>query len=328
MTTRACTLFGLLTLSIFSLLSCGPRSAERDKLVKNAFEDFNTKEYDSALTRFDKLLAMDSTDEAIWTMRGRTLYMQGKKDEAIISFNRSIELNGKEDNDAYFYRGSAYSLMGELDKALKDVNISINAEPKDTARLIARAGIFLKLKRYEDQIKDCNTIIEMDPNHAEAHYFRGGGYRRLDKWDEALEDYNTAIQLDPNEASYYNDRGYLLTLQKKYLQALEDYKSVINFSRKDEVETLAFAYNNRGFTYHYLGKTEEALADINHSIELYPSNSFAFKNRAVVYISQNKFAEACADLDQALKLGFTTRYGDEVEKLKALHCPTQPTTTE
>lgn len=80
------------------------------------------------------------------------------------------------------------------------------------------------------------------------------------------------------------------------------------------------SYNNRAYNKYKLGDLKGALADVEKSIRLYPTNSYAFRNRALIYIAMKKNANACQDINKALELGFTTMYGDQVEKLKEEHC--------
>jgi hypothetical protein len=62
------------------------------------------------------------------------------------------------------------------------------------------------------------------------------------------------------------------------------------------------------------------MEDVNHSLELYPSNSFAYKNRALIFIALKQYNFACDDLKKAISLGFTEMYGGEVQKLLEKYC--------
>jgi tetratricopeptide (TPR) repeat protein len=69
-----------------------------------------------------------------------------------------------------------------------------------------------------------------------------------------------------------------------------------------------------------LGRTKEALTDVNKSLKLDEANSYAYKNRALIYLEMKDTGKACEDLNKALELGFTEQYGNEVKELKIKHC--------
>lgn len=60
---------------------------------------------------------------------GVQLLEEGRYDEAIVEFNRAIELAPKLAM-AYTNRGSAYINKGELDKAIADCDKAIDLDPK------------------------------------------------------------------------------------------------------------------------------------------------------------------------------------------------------
>lgn len=97
--------------------------------------------------------------------------------------------------------------------------------------------------------------------------------------------------------------------------ALEYNNKVIEL---DKDQPLAF--NNRGYVKYKLNDLKGAMQDVNHSLELYPSNSFAYKNRALIFIALKQMNFACEDLQKAISLGFTSMYGDEVQKLLEKYC--------
>jgi regulator of sirC expression with transglutaminase-like and TPR domain len=62
------------------------------------------------------------------------------------------------------------------------------------------------------------------------------------------------------------------------------------------------------------------MKDINHSLDLLPTNSYAYKNRALVYFDLAEKNKGCADLEKAIELGYTKQYGNKVEKLNNEKC--------
>ena len=54
---------------------------------------------------------------------------------------------------------------------------------------------------------------------------------------------------------------------------------------------------------------------INKSLDIDPSYSYAYKNKAKILIALNKKEEAIDNLEKSLELGYSEDYDDEVETL-------------
>jgi len=67
-------------------------------------------------------------------------------------------------------------------------------------------------------------------------------------------------------------------------------------------QMLAFAYNDRAWAYHQLGKDDDALRDVNMAILLAPNNAAVIETRAEIYEKTGKKDQAVADYRAALKL--------------------------
>lgn len=65
---------------------------------------------------------------------------------------------------------------------------------------------------------------------------------------------------------------------------------------------LAFAFNNRAWASHQLGKDDDALRDANMAILLAPNNAAVIETRAEIYEKLGKHDQAVADYRAALKL--------------------------
>jgi len=67
-------------------------------------------------------------------------------------------------------------------------------------------------------------------------------------------------------------------------------------------EMLVFAYNNRAWAYHTLGKDEDGLRDVDMALILAPKNPAVIETRAEIYEKLGKLDEAIADYRAALQL--------------------------
>lgn len=142
---------------------------------------------------------------------------------------RYTSLAVQEDNtnlDAYFLRGMAYAVMGNLTLANQDLTVVI--------------------KRYGKLGLKDNTL-------ADAYYYRGLVYAKGENPDKALVEYNLAISTDDRQTRYYNIRGMNYARREDYSTALKDFRKSYALDSTN-AETL----ENLGQCLYRLARYEEA----------------------------------------------------------------------
>lgn len=73
-------------------------------------------------------------------------------------------------------------------------------------------------------------------------------------------------------------------------------------TRHQTKQILAFAYNNRAWAYHALGKDQDGLRDVDMALILEPRNAAVVETRAEIYEKLKERDKAIADYRAALKL--------------------------
>lgn len=220
--------------------------------------------------------------------------------------------------DAYALKATLHDDNKRYELAIIDYNKAIELDSTNASYYGRRAGTYQHAGKYRLALNDLTKAIELDKNDSFYYVTRAEIYRLLKQYDLSLRDCNKAIMLNSREFGNFEARAFIYLKIKKYKEALADFEKVLtlNIPQKNRIYT----YNNIGHTKYKMGRYAEALKDINQSLSKDAANSYAYKNRALVYIAQGKKALACADLQKAKTLGYTNKYGKEVEKLIAKHC--------
>jgi tetratricopeptide (TPR) repeat protein len=312
-----------LLLLLFTISACesGEESVTSAD-IKSAVDSFNEANFEDALKFSNEILKEDSEDYFAWSVKGRSLFALGKKEEGIEALNKAILIN-PEYYEAYAHRGLFYYAMGEFEKAQKDVNVAIEDDAKNVELLKTKATISYALSDFENALKGYNQIILLDSNNYDTYVYRSICNDRLGNNDLVLIDLEKAISLDSENGFAYQTRAehYTYSLKGNYEQAIKDYDKIISLFSADFPENeKAIAYNNRGFAKYNVGQLEEAINDIDQSLSLFSENSYAYKNRALVHLKKGNKSTACADLAKAKSLGFTEQYGNEVDELSQKKC--------
>ncbi len=115
---------------------------------------------------------------------------------------KNAALGAKEQSIALTWRGEAYYLMKQYEKALSDFSHAIEQDPNYIEALALRGETYRSMQRYEEALQDLNRAaedIELNSNSIGPWLmFRGETYRSMQCYEEALQDLNRAAELDPD----------------------------------------------------------------------------------------------------------------------------------
>lgn len=124
---------------------------------------------------------------------------------------------------------------------------------------------------------------------------------REERYDETITLFTRILDyphLEPHpQAIALTWRGQLYSFQGEFDNALADLDAAI-----DLYPTYAFAYTTRGKTYQTMRQNEKALADLDHAIDLDPSQEIAWQGRGQVHRLLRNFADSLASFNHLLTI--------------------------
>ncbi|KAF2260461.1 mitochondrial precursor protein [Lojkania enalia] len=259
----------------------------------------------------------------------------GNKAYGSKEYNRAIELYGKailcrQDPVFYSNRAACWNAMSNWDKVIEDTTAAINLDNEYVKALNRRANAYEQVDRNSEALLDytASCIIDGFRNENSAQSVE----RLLKKVAESkgkailaskekklpsptfvtnylqsfrpkpppagLED---DADLDEGSGRWYMRKGLTAMNNKTadgYAEAAEAFDKALELGDLGEHE--AFAYNMRG-TFRYLkGDNEDALKDMDKSVELQPSLTQSFIKRASMHLELANPEAAEADFAAAL----------------------------
>jgi len=218
---------------------------------------------------------------------GLILFDQRKYDEAVIKYQKAIELDPEHASPAYNNWGLLLNDQNKYDEAAARYRKAIELDPK-YAPTYGNLGLVLYVQeRYNEAAAMYRKAIELDPKDPDAYRDLGDVLEAQEKYDEAVAQYKKAIDLNPEDATAYNNWGLVLYDQKKYDEAAATYRKAIETDPKN-----TDAYNNWGNSLRDQKKYAEAIAKYKKAIEIDPKNADAYNNWGDVLRDQKKYAEA------------------------------------
>lgn len=172
-----------------------------------------------------------------------------------------LVLECQRDNpNLYYYRGVAYSKMGNQDLALTELK----------------------------------KAVHIDEHHIKAIQMISSVHESLDQFEEALEGYLALTKLMPDNEGVFLDAGAMYNKLARF----DDTVRLLTVVIKSHPNSV-LAYNNRGNAYHYLRRFKEAIADRSMAIDLNPKYAMAYFNRGNSYFESKRYDDALKDYLQA-----------------------------
>ncbi len=132
----------------------------------------------------------------------------------------------------YYNQGMEKAYNGELEKAIKLLDKSIELKNDEYVAWYNRGMAKAMLDRNEEAIEDFNQTIILNPDYKKVYLNRGTSKKHLANYEGALKDYNMAIELDSIYADAYYNRGLLYQMMNEKDLACTDFNKALGFGIK------------------------------------------------------------------------------------------------
>src|SRR5437016_3139904 len=206
------------------------------------------RDFGAALELYETLLREAPDSPKLWNERGVVLHQAGKRDDALASYRRAVEIDPRyalawnnlgvlqahqsDAESAMDAFRAALRLQAALGAArlnlalllyqLRRFHLSLEAyrhvlatEPSSAAAWNGIGLVLVELQRFTDARNAFVRAVEADPQHAGAHYNLSFALSNLGDFDGALRATKRALELDP----YYVSQKFALTIDLHYESA-------------------------------------------------------------------------------------------------------------
>lgn len=161
------------------------------------------------------------------------------------------------------------------------------------------ATALLMKGEYDKALAELQIAQEMDPKNVDVVNFLGLTYYGLQEYTQAIENYQKALELDPKRTDVRNNLGLVYLAQMDYNRALAEFNLCIkdlNYPKKH------LPLNNIGLVYLEMGQPQQALAALTRATEVSPDYAKSYQLIGQVYLSQGMHQQAIEALKKAEKL--------------------------
>lgn len=187
----------------------------------------------------------------------------------------------------------------ELESIVTFLSDQIKSEPCNSFYYSARGSAFFELGLLEKALSDFDMATNLDPENWERFYNKGIVLYDLERYIEALNAYSQAISLNDLTANAYNNRGLTYIKLRNYNLAIRDFTIAISLGKPESRH-----FYNRGYAKFLNGLLEEAIPDLEKSIELNENTIYGYYYLSLVYDEINEEKKALYYYEKAIANGF------------------------
>ena len=121
-------------------------------------------------------------------------------EEAILDYNKALELSPTEICLVYSMRGNAKRNLGDFDGAISDQNKALDFDPLYADGYFYRSIVKYKMRDFTGAIDDYTQVIKINPKDSDAFFNRANVKKEIGDMKGACQDWTQAAELGDEEA--------------------------------------------------------------------------------------------------------------------------------
>jgi tetratricopeptide (TPR) repeat protein len=284
---------------------------------------------------YQKQLAVEPESALVYWKLAVAFYKQGSLVEARDAANEAITRDPKI-LPAFYLRGFINLSLDRAERTIEDCDVLIEAESNRSYHYLLRAVAYDDLNRDVEAIVDCNKAVELDSQKIQPYVIRGVIHLKMQEIGPAIADLDQAMLLakdssDKQKILLYRAIARMRSPEYRDL-AIEDFTTLLDTAGSDDM--LSRCYYLRGLTkawqhkddlarkdflqatlqkpsvaegliwrakaFFKLGKTADAMEDINSALQKNPYSSDAYLTKGTFEAKMERYEEAVKDFDKAI----------------------------
>lgn len=230
------------------------------KRAPNGFENhvqlgmayFHAERLDEAMAAFERALELNPNAAAAYNGIGRIRYHTGPPEAAVEAYERAISLD-PHTIDPFYGLGILYSAqLGDYESALAAFQRGLEHNPGDPLLSVSVGSTYARMGHFDEAVALLQQVIARHPDNAFAYGWLSILYLHLKRYDDAIRSCEREIKLE----DAHSPRRLL------------------------------------GYIYDWIGRDDEAIAQLERSIALDPTDYEARGALAKVYRKVGRLQEA------------------------------------
>jgi len=169
----------------------------------------------------------NAKDDAITAIAlGNVYYTQGKFDEAIEQYRKSISLDPQA-SVPHYNLANIFYIQGKLDQALDEYKVAARLNPSDPDAHDKLASLYADIKLYDKAIAEADETIRLNPKYADACIHKGYALSQTENYQDAELAFRAAIRWDNTLPMAYINLGLVLGALGRRAEARQQWMHVL-----------------------------------------------------------------------------------------------------
>ncbi|EXX54982.1 Rad53p [Rhizophagus irregularis DAOM 197198w] len=227
--------------------------------------------YEQAHLYLEEAIKLKQKQPIAYFIYGDIFFWEGEYDKAINNLNISLEYKVKSIiNLPHIILGNSFLKKSHYDNALKNYIIALKNDPNNNLCLKNCAYIFEKQEDYINCSKILDRLLNTNDKDSLILCYYGEILKNLRRYDEAVTYFTKANSIDPENIHNLNKRAIAYFVLQEYEKTLLDLDKVIQLDPSNNL-----AHYNRGLTYYSIGNIENAITSFEKCVELDPDDNLS-----------------------------------------------------
>ena len=124
-------------------------------------------------------------------------------EEAILDYNKALELSPTEICLVYSMRGNAKRNLGDFDGAISDQNKALDFDPLYADGYFNRGIAKFKKGDFDGAIQDYSQVLKINPKDSDAFFNRANVRKEIGDMNDACKDWRKAADLGDDDATKF-----------------------------------------------------------------------------------------------------------------------------
>ena len=159
--------------------------------------------------------------------------------------------------------------QGHHEEAIASYRVVLEIDPEHALAYAGMGDALFQLERYEEALASLTQAISLQsdlPMAARLHVLMGQASQELGRTKVAAEQYERALLVEPHNTEALDHLAFVRFGQKRYEEALGLYRTLIDIGHAK-----AQNHTNMAASLFYLGRTDEAIENLERALSLDPN---------------------------------------------------------
>jgi len=255
-------------------------------------------DHHAALNTISDILKKEPSNPEAFRIMGEIFFFKKDYFKAIIYFEKSLEIL-KRQPQLINNCGICYLEINDLKKAIKYFDLALSCDPNFQDALFNKALALEKENKISDAINIHQNIISINTSYTHSYHKLTSLFLLGGNYLLAYDNLNELEKNNPGscDAIFFQERSLCALNLRKVEEALSDLNKSIELN-----PNLTESFNNRGNIYKELNQDDLALKDFNQAILINKYNSDAYLNLSGLFQKLKKFDLAILNINKAIEI--------------------------